>query len=53
MVVTAFDMAHWSLTYQFFVTLKMLKKLTKSATVAIPCPEPGTVRILPFCFDMG
>lgn len=44
-MVTLFDVTHWTLTYRFYVTLKMLKKLTKSATVAIPCPEPGTVSV--------
>lgn len=37
-----FDLSHTVVTYRLYLTLKTLNKLTKSATVAIPCPEPGS-----------
>lgn len=45
--ITMFDILHWALIYRFYRTLNTLKKLTKSATVSIPCPEPGQVYAAP------
>lgn len=37
------DCLNWLVVYSFYRILKEMKKLTKSATVWIPCPQPGNV----------
>lgn len=38
------DCLNWLVVYSFYSILKEMKKLTKSATVWIPCPQPGNVQ---------
>ena len=37
------DFLNWLVVYCFYRILKEMKELTKSATVWIPCPQPGNV----------
>lgn len=39
------DFLNWLVVFCFYRILKEMKELTKSATVWIPCPQPGNVRI--------
>lgn len=42
-VNVAVDFLNWLVVYCFYRILKEMKELTKSATVWIPCPQPGNV----------
>lgn len=42
-----FDSIIWYITHSFYQSLRQMNKLTEIATVAIPCPPPGSI---PFHF---
>lgn len=39
------DATMWYIIYCFYNSIRLMNKLREIATVAIPCPAPGTVRI--------